>query len=99
MTLTETVSLIQEYYKYKVKPEFVNRNLPKSRTRMYNLLTEINSNMKKLAPYHSAITFRIKAEDICDNLMENKFPSKTLIKEFEAYLAQTKLSTISENRG
>jgi hypothetical protein len=99
MTLTETLGLVQEYYKEKVKPQLDVQNIPKARMHMENLTMEMNEHFKRLFIYHSGANCYARAELIRDQLREGRMPSEDTVMEFEAYLAQLKLSTVSGNRG
>ena len=97
--LAETVSDMNQYYHEKVKPSFQSGNLPQAKRCLTNLIIGLQFTGTSLFPYHSALNCISRAELMQDYLREGKMPSKELLIEFEAYLAQTKLSTISGNAG
>lgn len=99
MSLTNTLELVQEYYQEKVKPHLDAQDIPKARRHMDSLMMEMDTHFKRLFPYHSGPNFYARAELIQDELRGGRMPDRATITEFEAYLAQLKLSTASENLG
>lgn len=94
----ETLVNMQEYYTGKVKPALESGDIPQALRCMANLTLEMRSS-SELFPYHSGPNCMSRAEVIQDVLKEGRLPSHILVREFEAYLAQFRLSTITGNRG
>lgn len=100
MELKDKISSLREYYQEKVKPHFENKNLSKATMHMTNLFMELDSLGPQILPYHSSLRCAAEAEAILyDHLRKDRLPPQKVVKEFEAYLAQLNLSTISANRG
>ena len=96
---TQYVESLEKYYREKIKPHLVSGNLAKAKTHIANLALEIEFiPLDDIFPYHSGPMCSAKAGYIMKKLRQGELPSETTLIELEAYLAQLKLSTITNNR-
>lgn len=99
MEIADTVCNLHQHYREQVKPHWQTGNLPQATMHMLGLSMELNAHFQELFPYHSAENCMIRADLIMESLRKQEMPDQEILREFEAYLAQTKLSTASGNRG
>ena len=92
----ETIELCLEYYREKVKPFLENGNIAQVKRGMTNLIIAgLYPNFQNIFPYRSAPNCFHTSDEILAKMRGEKCLDKNLFEEFEAYLAQTKLSILT----
>ena len=95
----ETLANMQEYYRRNIRPALESGDVPQALRGIVNLTLEMQFYSSELYPFHSGPDCMARSEAMQDELKKGRLPSHEIVREFEAYLAQFKLSTISGNKG
>ena len=101
MNTLEKIDLCKEYYNKKVRLFFDSKDFVQVRRGITNLIIEgLYPNFQDFFPYRSAPICFAKADEILEQIRNKEPLNRGLLDEFEAYLAETRLSIFTaHNQG